>query len=318
MEYSGVCHSDLGIHDGDYSICALAKLPLVGGHEGIGRVIAVGPHGKSSSFPIGTRVGVKWVGACCLHCEACVEGRDWDCVHVLYSGLNLPGTFQQYALAHLNAIVPIPEGLDPAAASPILCAGVTVYTALKQSNTRAGDWIAIPGAGGGLGHLAIQYARAMGLRVIAIDTGAEKKALCEKLGASAWVDFKESSDVIKDVIAAADGKGANAALMTSASSTPYNQALKYLAPNGTLLAVGLPKDGKIEAEIGWVVWKGIRIQGSYVGSRQDTVEALALAAMGKVKPQYALRNMKDVESIYDTMRKGQLTARIVLDLKNNA
>lgn len=315
MEYSGVCHSDLGIKDNDYSICAFAKLPLVGGHEGIGRVIALGPHATSTTFPIGQRVGIKWVAGCCLHCEACLDGRDWDCVHAVFSGLNIQGTFQQYLVANLNAIVPIPDSLNSAAASPLLCAGVTVHRALKQTNTRTGDWIAIPGAGGGLGHLAIQYAISMGLRVIAIDSGADKKTLCQKLGAEAWIDFKESTDIVKDVLAVTGGKGANAALMTAVSGAPYNQALGYLAPKGTLVGVGLPPNAKLNIDISYFVWKGLRFQGSYVGTRQDTVEALSLAAMGKVKPQYTIRPLSEIQDIYEAMRRGELTGRVVLDLK---
>jgi len=289
---------------------------LIGGHEGIGRIVALGPSSENNTFPIGQRVGVKWVAKCCLHCADCLDGRDWDCASAEFSGLSVGGTFQQYLVAHLNAVVPIPAELDSATASPILCAGVTVYTALKHANTRTGDWIAIPGAGGGLGHLAIQYAHAIGLRVIAIDTGAEKKVLCEKLGASAWIDFKESSNVPEDVLAVTGSKGANAALMTSASAVPYAQALTYLASKGTLLAVGLPAKDTFEVPIRYVVWKQIRIQGSYVGTRQDTIEALRLAAMGKIKPQIIVRPLSALQEVFETMRSGQITGRVVLDLSN--
>jgi len=200
-------------------------------------------------------------------------------------------------------------------AAPILCAGVTVFKALKDSNTSVGDWVALPGAGGGLGHLGVQYAKAMGLRVVAIDTGAEKKELCTSLGADAWVDFKEVPDLVKAVIAATGGKGPKAAIVTAAVGPPYVQALSYLAREGTLVAVGLPAKLKLEVDIFAFVGKMQRIQGSYVGTRQDTVEALRLVATGQVKPHVVVKPLDQLAEIYDIMEKGQLTGRVVLDLK---
>lgn len=179
-------------------------------------------------------------------------------------------------------MTPIPESLDSAGAASILCAGVTTYKALKVSNTKVGDWVALPGAGGGLGHLAVQYAKAMGLKVIAIDSGAAKEKLVKSLGADAWVDFKTSKDIVADIKAATGGDGPAAAVVTAANKTGYAQAIEYLKPSGTLVAVGMP-DAEMGANVFWTVFKSIRIQGSYVGNRQDAIEALDIAASGQVK-----------------------------------
>ena len=174
--------------------------------------------------------------------------------------------------------------------------GVTVYKALKNSFTVPGDWVVIPGAGGGLGHLAIQYAKTAGLKVIAIDTGAAKKELCMKtLGADAWVDFKESKNLVADVIkASGNPAGANAAIIASAAPEAYTSAVEYIRPAGTLVCVGLA-DKSMELTSFWVTVKSIRVQGSYVGTRQDAIEAINIAADGKVKVYYELKKFADLK-----------------------
>jgi D-arabinose 1-dehydrogenase-like Zn-dependent alcohol dehydrogenase len=165
-------------------------------------------------------------------------------------GFTHDGTFQQYAVSYTNHLTRIPDGLGLDEAAPVLCAGVTVYKAIKQSGVRVGQWIALPGAGGGLGHLAIQYAQAQGLRVIAIDTGEEKKKLCEKLGAEVWIDFKEHEDIVKAIKSATpDGLGPHASIVTAAQASGYEQALGYIRPGGVVVAVGLPPGAVIKSEV---------------------------------------------------------------------
>jgi propanol-preferring alcohol dehydrogenase len=171
------------------------------------------------------------------------------------SGFNVDGTFQQFVVSYVNHVTPIPEGYDSFEAASILCAGVTVYRAIKNSQTQMGNWIVLPGAGGGLGHLAIQYARARGLRVIAIDTGDEKKELCLRLGAEKWIDFRESKDLVKDIRDITDGLGAHAAIVTAANGAAYQQAVDYLRSGGTLMAVGLPGEATLNASIFFTVFK---------------------------------------------------------------
>jgi propanol-preferring alcohol dehydrogenase len=186
---------------------------------------------------------------------------------------------------------------------------------LKYSETSPSDWIVIPGAGGGLGHLAIQYAKYMGRRVIAIDGGEEKRKLCMDLGADKWIDFTESKDIVADVIAATHGKGAHAALVTTDSPSGYTQAIGYLRTNGHLMAVGLPPVAKLDGPIFDVVFKSLTIHGSYVGTRQDAIEAIEIAATGAVKCHYKLLKLADIAKVYEDLGKGLIAGRVVLTME---
>ncbi|KAI0311100.1 GroES-like protein [Amylostereum chailletii] len=292
LSCTGVCHTDLHARKNDWPIPA--KTPLIGGHEGVGEIVAIGEHTVHSPVKVGDRVGIKWLADSCLKCEPCRRGFEQSCKEAKLSGFSVDGTFSQYVVSYVQHVTPIPENLDSDAAASILCAGVTTYRAIKHSNCKPGDWIVLPGAGGGLGHLAIQYAIALGLRVVAIDTGAEKKELCLKLGASKWIDFKETKDLVQDIRDATDGLGAHATVVTAANSLAYEQAVEYLREGGTLVAVGLPGTGKINASIFFTVVKSIRIVGSYVGNRQDAIEALQLASMGKVVCHFALKPLSEL------------------------
>lgn len=179
IKYSGVCHTDLHAMNGDWPLDV--KMPLVGGHEGAGTVVAIGH--LVTSLKVGENVGVKWVNGSCLACDFCEVGDEPLCQKISLSGYTVDGTFQQYCLAQAAHATPIPKHVALDGVAPILCAGLTVYKGLKESNAHPGQVIAIVGAGGGLGTVALQYAKAMGLRVIAIDGGDEKKAVCQNLGA---------------------------------------------------------------------------------------------------------------------------------------
>ncbi|KZT25766.1 GroES-like protein [Neolentinus lepideus HHB14362 ss-1] len=311
LTYTGVCHTDL--HAKQYDWPVKPKHPLVGGHEGVGIVVAIGEHTSQSPVKIGDRVGIKWLADSCLQCEQCRKGLEQCCLNCKLSGYTVDGTFQQYVVSFVNHVSLIPEGIADADAASVLCAGVTVYRAIKYSRTHAGDWIVLPGAGGGLGHLAIQYAREMGLRVVAVDTGAEKKELCMKLGAEKWIDFLESKDLVADIKAATDGLGPHAAVVTAATGAAYSQAVDYLRNGGTLMAVGLPGKATLDASIFFTVYKGISILGSYVGNRQDAYEALEIASRGRVKVIFKLRPLSDLKEVYEGMEKGLIAGRVVLD-----
>ncbi|KAG6905422.1 hypothetical protein DXG01_002808 [Tephrocybe rancida] len=353
LEYSGVCHSDLHIMKEDWENKAV--LPLIGGHEGVGRVVAIGEHSEEGMgvVKVGDRVGLKWIADACLKCEMCRTGYESRCPtsFARAHGFSVPGTFAEYAVSYTKYVTPIPDELDSAAATPILCAGLTVYKALKQSRTKIGDWVAISGAGGGLGHLgmphilhfmketnhdyehvAVQYAVAMGLRVLAIgklpllsrykylrslkmfeDTGDAKKALALSLGASAWVDYKESTDLTKDVHAATDGLGPHAAVIAAGDARPFNQALMYLRATGTLVAVGMPAgNALLNAPVPLLILKCLTGLGSAIGNRQDINEALQIAARGKVKCQYQVRDLSELNEIFDEMDAGTIAGRVLL------
>ncbi|KAF5361384.1 hypothetical protein D9758_006197 [Tetrapyrgos nigripes] len=312
LDCSGACHTDLHAAAGDWPIPA--KLPLIGGHEGVGTVVAIGDNTTNSPVKLGDRVGIKWLADSCLNCEQCRKGREQNCDQAKLSGFTVDGTFQEYVVSYVNHVTLIPEGIPSDEAASVLCAGVTVYRAIKHSQTEAGDWIVLPGAGGGLGHLAVQYARVRGLRVIAVDTGADKKELCLKLGADKWIDFKETKDLVGEIKAITGGAGAHSAVVTSASATGYTQAVDYLRPGGTLMAVGLPGDAKLEASIFWTVLKNVSVIGSYVGNRQDAREAIDIAARGQVKVHFATRPLSELKDVYEGMKEGKIAGRIVLDM----
>ncbi|EGN92848.1 hypothetical protein SERLA73DRAFT_190405 [Serpula lacrymans var. lacrymans S7.3] len=312
LSCTGVCHTDLHARKNDWPIPA--KTPLIGGHEGVGEVVAIGANTSHCPVKVGQRVGIKWLAYSCLDCEQCRSGLEQNCPSAKLSGFNVDGTFSQYAVSYVHHVTPIPEGIDNNAAASVLCAGVTVYRALKYSGAHIGNWVVLPGAGGGLGHLAIQYAVAMGLRVVAVDTGSHKKELCLKLGASKWIDFKETKDLVNAIREACDGKGPHLAVVTAATGAGYTQAVDYLRPGGTLMAVGLPGDATLDASIFFTVFKSITIKGSYVGNRQDAIEALDIAAAGKVKVHYDLRGLSDLKDVYESMEEGKIAGRVVLDM----
>jgi propanol-preferring alcohol dehydrogenase len=200
---------------------------------------------------IGDHVGIKWLNGSCLACDFCQQSDEPLCPKPLLSGYTVDGTFQQYAIGKAAHVARIPKDLPLDAIAPILCAGITVYKGLKESGAKPGQWVAVVGAGGGLGSLALQYAKAMGLRTIAIDTGDEKKKLCtEDLGAEAFIDFSKSSNVVKDVQAATpDGLGPHAVLLVAVNEKPFQQAAEYVRPRGTVICIGLPAGAYLKAPV---------------------------------------------------------------------
>ncbi|KAJ3557202.1 hypothetical protein NP233_g11803 [Leucocoprinus birnbaumii] len=330
MHCTGVCHTDLHAAMGDWPVPP--KTPLIGGHEGVGDIVAIGHNTVDSPVKIGDRVGVKWIAYSCLQCEQCRNSREQNCENAQLSGYTVDGTFQQYVVSYVTCVTPIPDGLESASAASLLCAGLTVYRALKYSETNPGDWVVLPGAGGGLGHLgasllssvsewsinepsAIQYAKYMGRRVIAIDGGEEKRKLCDELGADHWIDFTTCKDVTAEIKRVTGGKGAHAAVVTTASSSGYTQAIDYLRENGRLMAVGLPAKATLDASIFFTVFKSITIHGSYVGNRQDAIECINIAASGAVKVHYQLKPIDELENVYVALGEGKIAGRIVLALQ---
>ncbi|KAF9262435.1 NAD(P)-binding protein [Marasmius fiardii PR-910] len=322
LEYAGCCHSDVHIRDDDWGSSSMRSLslPIVGGHEGIGKIIAIGEGtvpAVANPVKVGDRVGLKWFANACLKCEFCQTGWETGCTLAAtrIHGLIMHGTFQEYAVSYTDYVTPIPEGLDVAEATPLLCAGLTVYRALKQTKTRAGQWVAIPGAGGGLGHLAVQFAVHQGLKVIAIDTGAEKKALCMKLGAEQWIDFKETEDLVNDIVQAAGGEGPHAAVIATGHPRPFNDALQYLRKTGTLVAVGVPGGGaELNVPIRLLIGKLLNIVGTLVGTQQDMEEVLKLAAAGKIRCKVDIRKLEDVNQVMDDLLAGNVQGRVVMKI----
>ncbi|KAF2240155.1 GroES-like protein [Viridothelium virens] len=310
IKYSGVCHTDLHAVNGDWPLPT--KLPLVGGHEGAGVVVAKG--NLVEDIQIGDHAGVKWINGTCLQCDFCQQSDEPLCPKALLSGYTVDGSFQQYCIAKAAHVARIPKDVPLDAVSPVLCAGITVYKGLKESGARPGQTVAIVGAGGGLGSLAQQYAKAMGLQIIAIDTGDEKKKMCEELGSRAFVDFAKSQNVVKDVQAATeDGLGPHAVILVAVAEKPFQQAAEYVRPRGTVICIGLPAGAKLSAPVFESVIKMVCIRGSYVGNRKDTAEALEFFRRGVIKSPFKVIGLSELQKVYDMMHQGQIAGRYVVD-----
>lgn len=308
VKYSGVCHTDLHAWKGDWPLAT--KLPLVGGHEGAGVVVAMGENVKG--WKIGDYAGIKWLNGSCMSCEYCELSNESNCPDADLSGYTHDGSFQQYATADAVQAAKIPKGVDLAEVAPILCAGITVYKALKSANLKAGDWVAISGASGGLGSLAVQYAKAMGYRVLGIDGGDEKCKLFKELGGEYFVDFTKSKSVIDEVIKATNG-GAHGVINVSVSEAAIEDSTKYCRSNGTVVLVGLPGGAKCKSDVFSQVVKSISIVGSYVGNRADTREAIDFFVRGLVRSPIRIVGLSELAGIYEKMEKGLIVGRYVVD-----
>jgi propanol-preferring alcohol dehydrogenase len=302
---SGVCHTDLHAADGDWPV--KPTLPFIPGHEGAGFVAKVGAGVKH--LKEGDRVGIAWLHSACGHCEFCLTGWETLCPAQEMSGYSVNGSFAEYALGQADYLGRIPDKLSFIDAAPILCAGVTTYKGLKQTEARPGEWVVISGVGG-LGHVAVQYAKAMGLHVAAIDIGPEKLQLARKLGAEITVDAKleDAVQVIQKEIG-----GAHGVLVTAVSLPAFKQAVGMLRRGGTCVLNGLPP-GEFPVSIFDLVLNGQTVRGSIVGTRKDLEEALQFAAEGKVKATIEKQPLGSINNIFDRLKKGKVNGRIVLDI----
>lgn len=303
---SGVCHTDLHAGAGDWPVKPV--LPFIPGHEGAGFVAAVGPgvtHVKE-----GDRVGIAWLHDACGSCEYCISGWETLCEAQRCSGYSVNGAFAEYAIGAAAYVGRLPSALDFVTAAPILCAGVTTYKGIKETEARPGEWLAISGIGG-LGHVAIQYAHLMGLRVIALDVAEDKLALARALGVALAIDARDP-DAAARVLEATHG-GAHGVLVTAVSPKAFGQALQLVRRRGTVSLVGLPP-GEFATPIFDVVLKRITIRGSIVGTRKDLAEALELAATGKVRPQVHRAKLEDINRVFADLQAGKVDGRVVLDL----
>ena len=311
VKYSGVCHTDLHAWQGDWPLPV--KLPLVGGHEGAGIVVAKGSEVKN--FEIGDLAGIKWLNGSCMSCELCETGHESNCEHADLSGYTHDGSFQQYATADAVQAARIPKGTNLAEVAPVLCAGITVYKALKDADLKAGQWVAISGAAGGLGSLAVQYAKAMGYRVLGIDGGAGKEDLFNSLGGEVFIDFtkyKDPKEMINAIKEATKG-GPQGVINVSVSEAAISMSTEYVRPTGTVVLVGLPAHSYVKSEIFSHVVKSINIKGSYVGNRADTREALDFFARGLIKSPIKIVGLSELPKVYDLMKNGKILGRYVVD-----
>lgn len=306
---TGVCHTDLHAAEGDWPV--KPKPPFIPGHEGVGHVVAVGSGVKH--IKEGDRVGVPWLYTACGHCRHCLGGWETLCEEQQNTGYSVNGSFAEYVLADPNYVGHLPDNISFTDIAPILCAGVTVYKGLKVTDTKPGDWVVISGIGG-LGHLAVQYAKAMGLNVIAVDIDDAKLDLAKSLGAALAVNARQNDPaafVKKEV------GGAQGVLVTAVSPKAFEQALGMVGRGGTVSLNGLPP-GDFPLSIFDTVLNGVTVRGSIVGTRLDLQEALDFAGDGKVKATIATEQLENINDIFSRMHKGDIQGRIVIDFENQA
>lgn len=307
VDTCGVCHTDLHAAEGDWP--AKPNPPFIPGHEGIGHIVAVGS--QVSHAKVGDVVGVPWLYSACGHCEHCLGGWETLCKDQDDTGYTVNGCFAEYVVADPNYVAHLPSNIDALQAAPVLCAGLTVYKGLKMTEARPGQWMAISGVGG-LGQMAVQYAVAMGMNVVAVDIDDDKLATAKKLGAALTVNAKD-----KDPAAFIQQEvgGAHGALVTAVGRTAFSQAMGYARRGGTIVLNGLPP-GDFPVSIFDMVMNGTTIRGSIVGTRLDMIEAMDFFARGKVKSVVTADKIENINTIFDNLKNGRLQGRTVLDFRS--
>ncbi len=306
---SGVCHTDLHAANGDWPV--KPALPFIPGHEGVGYVVALGAGVKG--IKEGDRVGVPWLHTSCGHCEHCITGWETLCDEQQMTGYTVNGGYAEYVLADPGYVGHLPANVGFSEIAPVLCAGVTVYKGLKMLDCKPGDWVAISGVGG-LGHFAVQYAKAMGFHVAAVDVDDTKLALAKRLGAEMLINAK-TQDPAAEMQRSL--RGAHGVLVTAASRSAFAQALGMLHKRGTMSMVGLPP-GDFALPIFDVVLNAKTVRGSIVGTRKDLQEALAFAADGKIHTTYTEERLDDINAVFARMTRGEIEGRVVMRIGDEA
>ncbi|MBT2249588.1 alcohol dehydrogenase AdhP [Arthrobacter sp. BHU FT2] len=300
---TGVCHTDLHAAEGDWPVKPAP--PFVPGHEGVGEVVALGD--GVTGLSVGDLVGNAWLWSACGTCQYCGSGWETLCEGQKNGGYSVDGSFGEYMLVDARFAARIPAGSDPVEVAPVLCAGVTVYKGLKMTEAKPGQWVTISGIGG-LGHIAVQYAVAMGLRVAAVDIADDKLALARAHGAELTVNalHEDPAEVIQR-----DTGGCHGVLVTAVHPSAFGQAIGMARRGGTIVFNGLPP-GDFPAPIFDIVLKGLTVRGSIVGTRQDMEEALDFYARGKIHPTVSVRELSEVNAVFDEMKHAKIDGRVVL------
>lgn len=317
IEACGVCHTDLHALDGDWpvkpNLKALPNGGFIPGHEGVGYVVEVGK--GVTHIREGDAVGIPWLYSACGHCEHCMAAWETLCLGQSNAGYSVNGGYAEYAVADANYVGILKKDTNFLNVAPILCAGVTVYKGLRMTEAKPGEWVTISGIGG-LGHLAVQYAKAMGFNIAAIDVSDDKLALAKKYGATVVANAKDLGEqgVIDKIVKETDG-GTHGVLVTAVHPTAFKQAVGVVRRGGTVAMNGLPP-GEFPVNIFGMILNGVTIRGSIVGTRLDLQEALRFAENEKVHAHVAPAKLEDINDVFDKMRKGKIDGRMVLDFRS--
>ena len=309
IETSGLCHTDIHAAHGDWPV--KPALPFIPGHEGVGIVTATGA--GVTRVREGDRVAIPWLGSACGYCEYCTSGWETLCEKQTNSGYSVDGAYAEYAKANAAYVGIVPPGIDPFAAAPLTCAGVTTYKAVKVSGARSSDLVAVFGIGG-LGHMALQYAKIAGATVVAVDVLDDKLEMAKGLGAD-YVVNAARQDPVEEIKKLG---GADQAIALAVAPKAFEQAFSSLRRKGTLVFVALPADNHVQLPIFETVLNGITVVGSIVGTRVDLAEVFELHAAGRTEVQLEKRSLDDVNSAIEEVESGRVTARLVFDLEDGA
>ena len=305
IETSGLCHTDIHAARGDWPVKPI--LPLIPGHEGIGIVEMLGP--GVTRVKEGDRVAIPWLGYACGHCRYCVSGWETLCESQINTGYFMNGAYAEYALAYGDYVTKVPHNINPIEAAPLACAGLTTYKAVKVSGARSSDLVAVFGIGG-LGHLAMQYAKIAGGSVVAVDLLDEKLDLARRLGADYTVNAK-THDPVEEIKKLG---GADVAIVVAVSPKAFEQAYRSLRRGGTIVFVALPADNFVQLPIFETVLNGIKIQGSIVGTRLDLQEVFDLHSAMKTHVICETRRLETVNEDFEDVEKGRVQARLVFEM----
>lgn len=316
--YTGVCQSDLHTARGtapgaDGEVITNIKLPHVGGHEGVGRIVSIGPSKREQDVKIGDLVGIRFLARVCHDCEFCTTDREQHCQKATNHLHHEDGSFQEYCVLDRKYLTLLPSDIDPRLAGPALCAGVTAYKAVENANISKGQWLVVVGAGGGLGHFAIQYGKVAGARVIGVDAGEAKGNFIKSLGGQ-FVDFSKSTSIVEE-IKSITGGGAHAAIVASGNAKAFSGAADMLRIGGSLCCIGIPPGHvHLSTPIATIIIKGLRVVGNLVGSMEETMKAVELVRNGSVKPHVEVRRFEELPQVYEMLEKGDILGRVVLQV----
>ncbi|OBT39080.1 hypothetical protein VE00_09908 [Pseudogymnoascus sp. WSF 3629] len=328
---NSLSHSDL------YSITGKTPTQVnIAGHEGIGHIVKGRSQRGLHIYPtskwlytvnvtdltvvagsnvsqdlIGKRVGIKWLYKYCDDCEICSKDVTY-CPNQKNPGRNVLGTFQQYICSMVKPLTFIPDGISSELAAPLLCAGITIYSAILKLRLNPGEWLLLPGTGGGLGHLGVQIAHALGFKVIAVDSGESKRKLCLELGATRFLDFKVD-DVDKTVKELTNGYGVHGAVCLAGNKAGYAQAISQLRNTGVLVCVGLAME-ELPISPFMMIVRGISVFGSSVGTEQEMKSLLEMASKGKIKAIVDVFDFQELDEVLEKLRINGISGRTVVKL----
>ncbi len=306
IEASGLCHTDIHAAHGDWPVKPAP--PFIPGHEGVGVVEGLGD--GVTEVGLGERVALPWLGYACGTCDYCVTGWETLCEQQRNTGYSIDGGYAEYAVASARYVAKVPEGIDPLDAAPLTCAGVTTYKAVKVSGARPASTVAVFGIGG-LGHLALQYAKIFGASVIAVDVVEDKLDLARELGADHTVNAL-TQDPVEAIRALG---GADAAISVAVAPKAFEQAYGSLRRGGTLVFVALPADNHVQLPIFETVLNAITIVGSIVGTRADLAEVFRLHEAGRTRVVRETCSLDDVNDCFEQVEDGKVQARLVFDMR---